>query len=198
MARKAIIIRVVTDWEGIPWDARRAEPTRLGFTAYEGWPSGYPRGRNGCGGPAWILTRPLARWLEKHRIGATNHIGDLPFCLSVLKRLRKLLGHDRRVDHRAWWLDRLDDLDALTSGDFVRRHGRVSKAAVDMARKQLVGFRGQSRAAWRDHADLILGDLPSQTIAAKLATSVDVVCKMRHRLEEERGLPHRRQRRVYL
>ena len=61
MGRKAIILSVEQDWEGNDWDIRERRPTKHGWSVLLGWPSGYPRGRGGIGGPSAILTQPLVR-----------------------------------------------------------------------------------------------------------------------------------------
>jgi hypothetical protein len=146
------------------------------------------------------LTRELKDWLDEHRYGATTHVREFPFSRWTLQRMRRLLGHHGKLDRRQWWIDRIDDLATLLSKDFVAKYASeraVSDAAVDLARKELLGLRGQHKAEWRTHADLILGPLPTQAVATQLGYSVDVICKMRYRLEEEQGLPHRRERGVY-
>lgn len=198
MSRKPVkIIAHIEDAFGVLWDVRRIAPAPDGTPCHHGWPHGWRRGRGGVGGPAWVLTPGLIAWLERNRFAALAALDGMPFGRTALKRMRRQLGHHGKTDRRAWWVERLDDLASLESQEFTERHtrtnGRLSAAAVDLARAELVGFRGQRKAAWRDHAEVILGGMPTQIIADKLGIAVDVACKMRWLLEDERGLPHHRQ-----
>lgn len=135
MGRVARVLYQVFDHFGDEWDVRVERPTGHGFDVLMGWPSGVPRGKGG-GGVRTILTTPLADWLEMHRFCPAQV--DLPVGRNVVKRLRRVLGHDRYQDIRKWWLDRFDDLITLTLEEFSDKYG-VSMGAADNWRRKLVG-----------------------------------------------------------
>lgn len=198
-------LATVADWEGNDWAAYLVAPSPHGVVCYRGWPAFWLESRRGLGclgGMSWVLTAELLAWLESIRFAALEHLPGMPFGASALKRMRRQLGHHGKTDRRDWWLERLDDLETLTSMAFVAKHPRLteslSDAAVDMARMDLLGWRGQRAAApWRAHADLLLSGQPTQVIADALNLSIDTVCKMRWRLEDERGIPHHREKGRY-
>lgn len=201
MSRRARIVCQVADAWGDLWDVRRiaqaGPPHPHTLICHQGWPHGQKRGRGGAGGPSWILTLRLIAWLESVRYDAFAGVVGMPFGRDALKRMRRQLGHHGKMDRRNWWIERLDDLASLTSPEFVARHPRVgeamSEAAVDLARMDLLGPRGQHKAGWRADAETLLSGLPTQVIADRLGIPVDSACKLRWLLEEERGLPHHRE-----
>ena len=135
MGRVARVLYQVFDYFGDEWDVREERPTGYGFSVLLGWPAGIPRGPGG-GGVRTILTTPLADWLEMHRSCPAQ--ADLPVGRNVVKRLRRVLGHDRYQDIRDWWLGRFDDLVSLTLQEFVEKYG-VSMGAADNWHRKLVG-----------------------------------------------------------
>lgn len=194
---KAPILGRIIDEFGDEWDVRLrvlAEPPKGDpLPLHQGWPHGHRRGKGGVGGASWILTRPLIDWLERVRFDALANLAGMPFGKNALKRLRKAVGHDRAADRRAWWVERLDDLQSLPSAEFAARHPRDGKAlsagAVDLMRAELVGPRGRIKGGWRAHAELILGGLPAQLVGERLGVPAAVASRWRYRLRQERGAP---------
>jgi hypothetical protein len=98
-------------------------PTPYGFAVYMGWPCVYV-GRERGGKPGIIVTAPLAAHLRANV--QRPHYHPLPVGRKALRRVRKWLGIDHRVwiDQRlAWWMERIDDLGALSAAKFVEKHG---------------------------------------------------------------------------
>lgn len=172
----------VTDYCGDAWDVTEARSTPHGFDVLLGYPSGLPRGRGGTGGKRVILTPELAQHLERFR--ERPSLSGLPVGFGVIKRLRKLLGHHRYLDRRAWWEERVDDLADLTLEAFAERH-RVSVAAAANARLALFGPRLRPAGWWRapDVAEIILSDRPRSEIAEALGLSVGSVGRLRYVLK---------------
>jgi hypothetical protein len=187
MARKATIIGVVMDAWGDAWDVREFRPTDHGFAVAIGWPSGFPRGRGGVGGPRVILTRELVEHLESVRHALTPmSAARLPLGRPQVKRLRRLLGHDRKADRHEWWMARADDLVSLTSREFAGKHGCDPDAAENFRRAHFGPSREVREPGWYlspEHRDVILSRLPAAHIADELGVSVAYVYDLRSKIK---------------
>jgi hypothetical protein len=184
MARHATIIGSVQDLDGAPWDVREIRPTAHGFDLYIGWPAGQ-RGP-GHGGPRAIPTRELYEYWDARRLERDGSIYDLPLGHSAIKRLRALLGLNLYRESEQWWLDRLDDLLALTGAEFARRHG-VHQTSVSVAHAAIFGKRLRAPGWWRNPParGLLAGNLPRAYVADRLGISIGSVGRLRWILRRE-------------
>lgn len=174
----------VADMSEIIWRVDAARPTEQGFAIY----LGRPVSMSGPGGAAVIITDELRDYLERHR--RSPELIDLPVGRTVIKRLRRALGHNWYEDGERWWLDRMDDLETLTTADFAVRHN-IKLAAVTYARLNLLGSRQRPAHWWRDPAaaDLILSPQPRLYVAQMLDICASAVGVYRTRLRREAGEP---------
>jgi len=182
LARVATIIGSANDAWDDAWDVREARPTAHGFEVLLGWPAG-ARGK-GYGGPRVIPTRPLVDYLERHRRDAA--VWQLPIGRGAIKRLRRLLGHNRYSDADAWWQARLDDLSTMTIEEFASRHNR-KHSAVERAMLAYVGKRCRDAGWYRVPGvrEILVGDLPRAHVAYLLHISVGAVGRLRWMLRQE-------------
>jgi hypothetical protein len=186
MGRRAVIIGRVLDCEGDPWDIKEFRPTGHGWMIAIGWPSGLPRGKGGCGGPRVILTRELVDHLEsvKHALNPTS-AARLPVGRPTMKRLRRLLGHNRKDDRRSWWEAHAEELYTTSFVEFGRRHG-VTSSAAELMHEELFGRkRGRPTGWWSEPeaAPLLLSNLPTVEIADRLGRSVKEIWSGRYLLK---------------
>lgn len=171
---------IVTDIFGAAWQVTRADPTRLAFDLLRGRP--HPPTRQG---ETVILTDDLAQVLEALR-DAPSHLTELlPLGATAVKRLRRLLGHNRYDDRLDWYLARIDDLGAMTGLAFAAAHG-VSEAAASIWRTRLLGPRLRPAGWWRaaDVRDTILTGT-TRDAAAVLGIAVVSVRRIRWQLQQE-------------
>jgi hypothetical protein len=185
MARRATIIGQVTDAFGDGWDVRERRQTLHGWDVCLGWPHGQPKGGHGSGGPQVIPTAELVAHLETHR--RSNFAAmQLPIGAGAIKRLRRMLGHDRYLDARAWWEERIDDLSDLTLDQFAAKHGR-KVGAIESARLSLLGKRLRDAGWWREDAarEALTSDYPTSFVATVLGISVGSVRRLRSSLKAE-------------
>lgn len=182
MARHATIIGHVRDAWGDPWDVRESRPTKHGFALQIGWPAGC-RGK-GYGGPRAIPTPELVAYLERHRRDAG--VWDLPIGRTAVKRLRRLLGHNRYIDAAEWWEDRAADLATLTLEQFAAKHGR-KVGAVERARLALYGKTNRDHGWYRQEParSLLIGNTPRAEVADRLGISIGAVGRLRWVLRSE-------------
>jgi hypothetical protein len=178
MSRKATIIGTTRDHFGDPWELREWIETEHAFSIARGWPAAQLRGRGGVGGPRIVLTTGLVEHLEgvRYELNPTRS-ANLPLGRAQMKRIRQLLGHDRKADRRSWWLDRSDELASISFVDFGRKHG-VSDAAAALMFESIFGEgRGRKLAWWKDDrvASLLLSSLPSSLVAEKLGRTIKMI-----------------------
>lgn len=130
MARVAVIIGEVTDYQGRKWDVRERRPTAHGFDVYLGWLHGVPRGKGGSGGPQVILTAELAEYLSAAENIRCKDI-DLPFGKTRINKLRSELGISWRKARAEWWASKKNELQTLTLAEFAQKYG-VSEATASL------------------------------------------------------------------
>lgn len=135
---------IVADIFGGLWSVSEARATPLAFDVLLGRP--HPPTRQG---ETVILTDELAQVMEALRDRPSDLIEILPISGTALKRLRRLVGHHWRRDREGWYLDRLDDLGAMTGPEFAEAHG-VSEAAASIWRSRLLGPRQRPEGWWRE------------------------------------------------
>lgn len=183
MARHARIIRVARDHFGDRWDIREERPTEHGWPLLFGWPSGFPRGRGGCGGPRLILSSPLVEYLESRRL---KRGVELPIGSQSVKKLWRMIGRDYYGEVAKWWEDRADDLAELTLDEFSAKH-HTKNGAVEMWRLRMFGKRLRDAAWWRNEPAhrLLVGAYPRAFVAEKLDISIGAVGRLRWRLRNE-------------
>ena len=172
----------ITDADGVIWEVWDARTTTHDFAIYLGRATPV----SGPGGATVILTPDLISYLERHR--RSPDLINLPISKTTIKRLRRALGHNWYEDGEKWWLQRMDDLEKLTTADFAIRYG-VKAEAVVYARLNLLGTRQRPAGWWTDPAtaNLILSPQPRLYVAMMLDISASVVGKYRTRLRKERG-----------
>jgi len=113
----------IRDVWGERWRISERRPTSHGFAIYMGWPY-IPDGPQKGGRAAVVVTPPLAAYLRTNL--QRPHFLPLPLGRKALRRVRQMLGVDHRrwTDARiAWWVERIDDLAALSVVKFAARHG---------------------------------------------------------------------------
>jgi len=191
MGHHAKIIAYIRDAFDDRWDVREFRDTEHDFAIAFGWPSGFPRGRGGVGGPRTILTEPLVKHLEGVRYELTPiPAANLPLGRQQIKRVRKMLGHDRKADRRAWWVANLESLQPSdTLKDLAVSHG-ISPSAAELMWLSLHGqTRGHKPAWFREPAitEKIISGLPVSFIAQDLDRTCDDICRARYVLTKERG-----------
>jgi hypothetical protein len=184
MARHAYIHRKINDVFGDAWDAKPPCNTRHDWSVYLGWPHGCQRGRGGCGGPRWILTRPLARYLERTRMRDI----ELPLGTSTARKMRHWLGLHWRDERAAWWESKTEEILAMTGSEFARKYA-LSDAIVSVNTVKLVGRRIREPNWWRASkaAKMLTSDLPRAYVADVLGISVGSVGRLRFVLRRERA-----------
>lgn len=165
---------VLDQWND-PWRVQQTRQTDYDFVIY----LGRPREMTGPMGPEIIITAELAAHFERCRRNPGT-LG-LPLGLTVIKRIRGVLGHHRQQDAELWWLDRLTDLHEMTTADFCVRH-RVSAGAVSQARQHyLQEHRLRDKNWWKEPKmhDLLMSKMPSAWIAQRIGLSAGTVRKYR-------------------
>ncbi len=174
----------VSDASGGLWEVWDSRVTAHDFAIYLG--RAIPI--TGPGGATVILTTDLVGYLERHR--RSPDLIDLPISATTVKRLRRVLGHNWYEDGERWWLQRMRDLETLTSADFAVKHG-VKVEAVTYARLNLLGPRQRPAGWWRDPAtaDLILSAQSRIYVAQMLDICASAVGRYRTMLRKERGEP---------
>lgn len=184
MARRATILRQVTDAWGDPWDVREERKTDHGWPLCLGWPLGVERGQGAAGGPRVIVTAELAAHFERHRRAPQGLA--LPIGNTAIKRIRRLLGHHRQIDAASWWEERISDLADLTIQAFAAQHD-CSVGAVVHARHALFGPKLRPAGWWRapDVAALLISPLPTVEIADRLGIAVGSARRLRGELLAE-------------
>jgi hypothetical protein len=162
-----------------PWLVDEARQTGHGFVLF----LGRPKEMTGPMGRQTIITAELAAHLERFRRNPANM--DIPLSMTTIKRLRAVLGHHRYQDLEMWWLERLVDLQELTTADFCVRH-RMSAGAVSQARQAYLGERRVRDANWwrtGEMRDLLLSKMPTAWIAQKTNLAAVTVRKYRAALQ---------------
>lgn len=164
--RKLEVGATVTDYWGDDWIVINIR-TAPGVPAV---PLGRPAGYFGRGGPTIFVTPALAEHLERYRHSPGK--AGLPVGLTALKRLRRLLGHNRYIDSAAWWEARADDLATLTMEEFAARHGK-SMGQIHNAKVALFGPTNRPNGWWRqpEITSLLRSGLPTSEIADQLGLS---------------------------
>ncbi len=165
---------VMDAWEEA-WLIEEARPTKHGFALF----LGRPREATGPMGNQVVITADLAAHFERYRRQPGTM--DLPISKTTITRIRSVLGHHRYQDLEMWWLDRLVDLQELTTADFCVRH-RVSAGAVSQARQAYLGERRVRDANWwrtGEMRDLLLSKMPAAWIAQKTSLALVTVRKYR-------------------
>jgi len=177
MARKAHIIRTVRDAFGDLWDLREERETEYGWPLWLGWPHAVPRGRAGSGGPRCIPTAELISLLEKHRLHPSKI--RLPCSIFVVKRLRKMLGHNYYSDGSQWWEDHSEELASGSLTEFARRHG-VQTSTASIWHTRMFGKKNREPGWWhtKDVAELLLSEAPKTYKADKLGCSVGAIGRL--------------------
>lgn len=158
-----------------PWFVDEARQTGHGFALF----LGRPKEMTGPMGRQTIITAELAAHFERFRRNPANM--DIPISRTTITRLRAVLGHHRYQDLEMWWLDRLVDLQEMTTADFCVRH-RVSAGAVSQARQAYLGERRIRDANWwrtGEMRDLLLSKMPTAWIAQKTNLAAVTVRKYR-------------------
>jgi hypothetical protein len=161
-----------------------------------GWP--HPdSGSHQSGKAAVIVTKSLAAHVRAN--AQRPYYRPLPISDNAFRRVRQLLG----VDHRAWtdiriswWLDRLDDLGALSSREFAEKHqpkawtrsGAISTTLVWKMRVALLGRVRRPVGWWRlpDVQKVIMSDQPVHVIAKKLRITHWMVYGVRQRVRRQK------------
>lgn len=165
----------VLDAWGEPWLVQEARPTKHDFVLF----LGRPREATGPMGVQVIITPELVDYFERlRRLPAAM---DIPIAKTTITRIRAVLGHHRYQDLEMWWLERLPDLQELTTADFCARH-RVSAGAVSQARQAYLSLRRAREKNWwatPEMRDLLLSKMPTAWIAQKLGLAAVTVRKYR-------------------
>lgn len=179
MARVAVIHCVLTDVFGDDWDAKPPIETAHSWGVYKGWPHGWPRGRGGVGGPRWIVTEPLAEYLEATRVKDI----DLPIGTTPVKRMRQWIGLHWQDERKSWWENHIVELASISNAEFARRYD-VLESSVSVFRAKLIGKKQRENDWWRkgEPAELLAGKLPAAYVADKLGIAVGSVRRLRHHL----------------
>jgi hypothetical protein len=177
MARNAVILGTIRDAFGDAWDVRETKPTNYGFPIYIGWPVGIPRGRGGSGAPRTIPTTKLVALLEKYRMRPSEL--RLPISFAVVKRLRKMLGHNRYSDSVKWWEDNADELTSMSLTAFAEKHN-VALGTASIWHTRLFGRKIRPAGWWctKEIAELLLSDLPRVYKAEKLGCSLGTIGRL--------------------
>lgn len=173
---------LIADAWGDNWRVEETRPTRHGFDVF----LGRPADGNIRGGRRVIVTPDLASHFEARRLNPSTL--TLPIGLSTIKRIRALLGHNRYIDHAAWWDERVTDLADLTIEQFCARHGVTVGAAVN-ARHALLGPTLRPAGWWRapDIRAIILSAAPRAEVAERLGISVGSIGRLRYWLRVGRS-----------
>ena len=184
MARHAIVVGSVIDFEGRSWDVREFRRTKYGFDLAIGWPDG--RRGKGYGGPALIPTIELIEYWNSAAV-RRGAIYDLPMGRTAIKRLRLVLGMNFYEDVEGWWLDRKKDLDSLRGSHFAKKHG-AHESEISQAHTRLIGPRLRARGWWREktNAEVLLSSLPIREIAQKLKVSDGSARRLRWMLKNQK------------
>jgi len=137
----------VTDVNGDWWDVRDVRDTRHGFDLCFGTPA-RDHGAYHGGLPRLIATKPLWDFWDANRTQGNGLLYDLPAGRTTLKRVRARLGFNFVDDRREFWMERVEDLDALPAREFAARHGVGAKVATNW-RAMIVGRRTRPTGWWR-------------------------------------------------
>lgn len=174
--------------DGAAWSVRETRASGHGWTIYLGRPYPPVRRQGGHGGTRVILTAELRDYLRAH----LPKDYALPIGRTAIKRLRRALGLHAPAERYAWWLDRIDDLGALTAAEFVAKHpapartGRermviLRESTVSMMRQQLLGRALRPVGWWRapDIAAVLTSQQPAREIAGQLDIATSSVRRLR-------------------
>jgi hypothetical protein len=158
-----------------PWFIDEARPTAEGFAIF----LGRPRAATGPMGKQTIITADLVAYFDRNRRnpGAMT----IPLAKTTITRIRAVLGHHRYQDLEMWWLDRLIDLQEMTTADFCVRH-RISSGAVSQARQYYLKERRIRDANWwrtGEMREMLLSKMPSAWIAQKTSLAAVTIRKYR-------------------
>lgn len=167
----------VGDIWGDTWDVAERRPApAYGLEVVLGWPAGMPRGAGRAGGKRVVITPELGALLTAHRTSPGDLV--LPIGMTALKRLRRLMGHNRYLDSAAWWEARIDDLSTLTSPEFAARHG-VDPHTAAVARLRLCGSKLRPAGWWLTPEVKAVLAAPTAQAADELGISAGGVRRLR-------------------
>lgn len=175
--RELPVLFTVNDYKGTLCFITQTRPTNHGFDVLYGYPENKIFG---YGPQRLISTRELVDFWEKYRTSTEFLTYDLPVGRTTIKRARKRLGFNFRVDTSKFWMDRLEELKTLPVRDFAAKHG-VSPGIVFDTRRKLLGKVSRDSFWWNKPA--ILAYLRSgaslDQIAAKLGVKHTQACRLR-------------------
>ena len=184
----------IRDVWGEPWMVSERRPTQYRFAIYMGWPVS-PTAGHKSGKAAVIVTPQLAAHMRAH--AQRPYAYPLPIGDNARRRIRELLnvGHRQWIDSRfEWWLNRIDDLGALSSAKFVAKHGKagwtrtgtMSTTLVWQMRTRLLGMQRHPVGWWKapEVKKLVTSKLSLDEIAERLDVAPVTVYGLRYRIKK--------------
>ncbi len=177
--RKYVVLAQVKDVFGDIWDVRQIRPTKHGFDLLYGSPE--PGSQKYWGGPPRLIAhQPLVDYWETNQ-ATIRMIYDLPGGRTTFKRLRHHLGFNYHRDLNTFYMQRIDDLEHLTTRQFAARHNVDYNVASD-ARRKLLGRFARPLGWWRKARPLKI--LQSGILLRQIAEKLGISTSQAHRLRE--------------
>lgn len=177
----------VRDVGDVLWDVQETRATRHGFSLHFGRPADE---NIACyhGHPRLIVTKALEDYW--YAIRATGHgaLFDLPASKQALQCARRQLGLRYHDDAKAFWTERIEDLESLPPLELAAKY-EVKSGRARFWRRRLVGPRTRPAGWWRtpEICAILLSDKPLRQLSEELKIKRHYACELRRRAK--RGQP---------
>ena len=175
----------VRDVGDVLWDVQETRATRHGFSLHFGRPADEEKA---CyhGHPRLIATKALEDYWQSIRANGHGAFFDLPASKHSLQRARRQLGLRYHDDMKAFWMERIEDLESLAPRELAAKYGVESEKA-QCWRRRLVGRRNKPAAWWRtpEIRAILLSDKTLSQVSQALGIKRHYACQLRRRAKDE-------------
>jgi hypothetical protein len=174
----------VRDVGDVLWDVQEMRATKHGFSLYFGRPADED---TVCyhGHPRLIVTKALEDYWQAIRAIGHGALFDLPASKQALQRARRQLGLRYHDDVKAFWTERIEDLESLAPRDVAAKYGVRSETA-QCWRRRLVGRRIKPVGWWRtpEIRAILLSNKPLGQVSQELKITRHYACELRCRAKQ--------------
>ncbi|MGA7412098.1 MAG: hypothetical protein WBW33_16600 [Bryobacteraceae bacterium] len=163
------------------WDVQETRATRHGFSLYFGRPADKDTACHGRRARL-IVTKALEDYWQAIRATGHGALFDLPASKNSLQRARRQLGLRYHDDVKAFWTERIEDLESLPPLELAAKY-EVNSERAQYWRRRLVGLRVKPVAWWRtpEIRAILLSDKPLSQVSQELGIKRHYACELRRR-----------------